>query len=70
MNSANSFASLVIVRNGLFLITVLSLLAFSGCSKEDDAKPAVASMKLTGNLDGKPWQADGFLVENCAAPRK
>jgi hypothetical protein len=67
MNIANSFASLVIVRNEFFLITVLSLLAFSGCSKEEDAKPAVASMTLTGNLDGKPWQADGFLVERHGA---
>ncbi len=67
MNIANRFASLVIVRNGLFLITVLSLLAFWGCSKQEDAKPAVASMTLTGNLDGKPWQADGFLVENHSA---
>lgn len=67
MNIANRFASLVIVRNGLLVITVLSLLVFWGCSKQEDAKPAVTSMTLTGNLDGKPWQADGFLVENYSA---
>ena len=67
MKVANPFASPHIVHRTLLLFVVVGLLAFSGCSKEDDAKPVVDSMTMTGNLDGKPWQADGFLVETRTA---
>lgn len=63
MKTTNPVATLLIVRKTLLLFVVPGLLAFSGCSKEEDAKPVVDSMTMTANLDGKPWQADGFLVE-------
>ncbi len=67
MNNANPFASLSTVRRILLPFVALGLLSLSGCTKEEDAKPVVDSMTMTGNLDGKPWQADGFLVETRTA---
>jgi len=49
----------------LFLLFLQVILV--SCKKDDEAKPDSQRMTLTATLDGKPWQANGFLVQRSVA---
>jgi hypothetical protein len=51
----------------LLLFLLLSQLTFTGCRKDEESAPGATPMTLSASLDGKPWEASGFLVEKTAA---
>ncbi len=51
----------------LLLFLLLGQLTFTGCRKDEEEAPGATPMTLSASLDGKPWEATGFLVEKTAA---
>ncbi len=51
----------------LLLFLLLNQLTFTGCRKDEEAAPGATPMTLLTSLDGKAWEASGFLVERTVA---
>ena len=51
----------------LLTLLLLGTLALNSCKKDEEAAPGTTPMTLSATLDGKPWEASGFLVERTAA---
>ena len=51
----------------LLLFLLLGQFTFTGCRKDEEEAPGATPMTLSASLDGKPWEASGFLVERTAA---